>query len=194
MNFDSAFFLFCFFPITFVLYSLVPGQKFKNGVLLIAGLVFYSFGRLFDLALLLCMAAFNYVVGLLLRRERGRRVFLSVGVAANVVVLLLFKSLERLTVTITGSDPILYILFAQHPPVTLSIPLGISFFTFKCISYLVDVYRDRDSGTRNPIKFFTYISFFPQIISGPIARYRDFGPQLDEREISIDGAAAGLVI
>ncbi len=192
MNFDSAFFLFCFFPVLAIAYALLPGRRARNALLVAAGLVFYSFGALFDLLLLLAMAAVNYGFGLLLRRDRGRRAVLAAGVAADLAVLCGFKLLERVAVTVTGADGLLYFLFARHSPVTLTVPLGISFFTFKCVSYLVDTYRDRERGTRSFWRLLAYVSFFPQILSGPITRFPDFDPQLDSRAFTADGTARGL--
>ena len=192
MELNSAFFLFCFFPVLLILYAAIPSRRWRNALLCIAGLVFYSFGSLFDLILLIAMALVNFCAGLALKSDRARRLTLAVGVILNLLVLVSFKLLERLTVMISGADGVLYILFAQRSPVTLAIPLGLSFYIFKCVSYIVDVYRDKSRSTGSFWRLLMYVSFFPQLLSGPITRFSEFAPQLDGRTFSAEGAARGL--
>ena len=192
MELNSAFFLFCFFPALLILYAAIPSRGWRNALLCIAGLVFYSFGSLFDLILLVAAAFVNFCVGLALRSDRARRLTLAAGVGLNLLVLVSFKLLERLTVTVSGPDGVLYVLFARRSPVTLAIPLGLSFYTFKCISYLIDIYRDKSRSAGSFWRLLMYVSFFPQLLSGPITRFSEFAPQLDGRNFSAGGAARGL--
>ena len=166
MNFDSVFFISCFLPLIVVLYRLLPWEKFRNGLLLGAGLVFYAFGSLSGLGLLCAAILVNYLLGLWLLAKPSK-LLCAVGVALNLVFLGAYKYLNFLLGTTV---------------VSLVAPVGISFFTFKCISYLVDLYRDRANGTKNIFQFALYVSFFPQITAGPITRFRDFRGQLTGRQ------------
>ncbi len=193
MNIDSAFFLFCFFPLIFILYAAVPRRGFRNGLLTAAGLVFCAFGRIFDLLVLLAVAGVTFLFGLALGEgKRRRRVALTSGVVFNVLTLALFKTLERVAVTVTGGESAMLFLFAQGSPVRLAAPLGVSFFVFKCVSYLADSYKDPKAGTKSFWRFLLYVSFFPQLASGPITRFSDFAPQIDSRELDVSSAANGM--
>lgn len=193
MAFDSAFFLFFFFPVLFLAYYPVKSTKARNVMLLVAGIVFYSFGRLFDLLILLLMAAITYGAGALIAREKKPKLVMIAAVAADAAILVLFKLIERVIVTLSGADGLLRALFAQTSPVTLMAPLGISFFAFKCVSYTVDTYKDRANAASGFWRFLLYVSFFPEIVSGPISRYNAFAAQLDAREVTLERAARGFV-
>ena len=164
MSFDSVFVIGCFLPLTVFLYWLLRKNKLRNGVLLIAGLVFYAFGSLSGLLLLLAAIAVNFCMGLWLQKASKRKLLCGLTVAANLLFLSAYKYLNFLL----GADA-----------VSLVAPIGISFFTFKCISYIVDTCRDPAKGTKNIFRFALYVSFFPQITAGPITRFEQFGPQLE---------------
>ena len=166
MSFDSVFVIGCFLPLTVLLYWLLHKDKLRNGLLLIAGLVFYAFGSLSGLLLLLAAIAVNFCMGLWLQRGKKRKLLCGVTVAANLLFLGAYKYLNFLL----GADT-----------VSLVAPIGISFFAFKCISYIVDICRDPAKGTKNVFRFALYVSFFPQITAGPITRFEHFGPQLEKR-------------
>lgn len=184
MNFDSAFFLFCFLPVLVILYAVIPGNRARNILLLILGLIFYSFGQLSGLVLVIVSAVVNYIFGLLIMKSgKGGNLIKVIGVAANLIFLGAYKYLNFF---MTG------ILNIETYSFSLTAPIGISFFTFKAISYLIDTCRDKGSGTKNPLDFLLYLSFFPQIMAGPITRFKDFAPQLKGRRPSITGAAAGF--
>ncbi len=193
MAFDSAFFLFFFFPLLFLIYFPIKNTKVRNVLLLVAGLVFYSFGRLFDLLVLLLMAGITYGAGALIAREKKPKPVMIVAVSVDVAILALFKLAERVIVTLSGADGVLRALFAQSAPVTLIAPLGISFFAFKCVSYTVDAYKDKSNAASGFWRFLLYVSFFPEIVSGPISRYNAFAAQLSEREVTLERAAQGFV-
>lgn len=183
MNLDSIFYISCFLPATLLLYWLIPGIKAKNGVLLLVSLLFYAFGSLSALPILLLCCLVNYLLGLWLQAEKGRKVALILGIVLNVAMLGLYKYADFLLSQVPG---------LQDVSLGLTAPIGISFFTFKSISYLADTYRDRRNGTRNPLHLLLYISFFPQVVMGPITRFTDFGPQLKFRSVTTDGVIAGL--
>ncbi len=179
---DNIFFLSCFLPLVLVLHWLVPWMKGKNAVLLLVSLVFYSFSGLSGLLLLLGAAAGNYLLGLGLKTKL-RKIAMIAGVTLDIGFLCAFKYLDFILGDVLG---------LAHMQPGLIAPLGISFFVFKCISYLVDGYRDKARVTGNFGKLLLYISFFPQITMGPITRFHEFAPQLKERSLSLDSTVMGL--
>lgn len=182
MNFDSILFISCFLPAALLLYWLTPGLKAKNILLLVLSLLFYSFSGLSSLALLLIFAAVNYLIGVWIQSGRGAKIATALGIGLDVAFLGLFKYLNFLLCGIWG---------LQEVSLGLTAPLGISFFTFKSISYLADLSRRPDTKT-DFWSFLLYVSFFPQIATGPITRYVDFAPQLTQRTHSLERTAAGL--
>lgn len=183
MNLDSIFFVSCFLPVTLVLYWLIPGLRGKNWLLLVISLVFYSFGSLTGLLILLACCLVNYLLGLWLGSGKHQKPALILGVCLNVALLGFYKYLDFLLSQVLGLPEL---------ALGLSAPIGISFFTFKSISYLVDAYRDQKQAARSPLEFLLYIAFFPQVVMGPITRFSDFAPQLREREVTVDDTMAGL--
>lgn len=183
MNFDSIFFVSCFLPAVLFLYWLLPGLKAKNWVLLIFSLLFYSFGSLQGLALLLGCCLVNYGIGLWLKSGKAAKTALITGIVLNVAFLCLYKYLDFLLAQVLG-------LKALAPG--LIAPIGISFFTFKSISYLADAYAQPEKATGSLPKLMLYITFFPQVVMGPITRFSDFAPQLENRSLSMENTAAGL--
>ena len=174
MDMDSVFFIACFLPVCLTLYWLIPGVRGKNTVLLLMSLLFYTFAGWSALAVLAVSCLVNFLLGLTLRGRHKKR-FLTIGIAWNVLVLCLYKYLG---------------LFGLQ--LGLMAPLGISFFTFKCISYLVDGYRDGENVTGSLPDFALYVCFFPQIAMGPITRFSEFAPQLRQRQTSLQNTAEGL--
>lgn len=166
MSFDSVFVIGCFLPPTVFLYWLLRKDSWRNVLLFVAGLVFYAFGSLSGLVLLLAAVAVNYAMGIWIQKAKKRRFLCGLTVAANLLFLGAYKYLN-------------FLLGAET--VSLVAPVGISFFTFKCISYIVDTCRDPAKGTKNFFRFALYVSFFPQITAGPIARFEHFAPQLQDR-------------
>ena len=177
MSFDTPFFLSVFLPVLVLLYCLIPGKPQKNILLLLASLLFCAFGSISGAAVMCIFAAVNFVLGLLLQRF-PRKALLTAGVTGNLAFLLFYKYLNFFLPGVFSGG--------------LAVPLGISFFTFKGISYLVDIYRDPTKGTKNFFRFLLYISFFPQITAGPITRFGDFLPQLESRDPSGELMAEGF--
>ena len=180
---DNIFFLSCFIPLVLIVYWLVPGMKGKNTVLLVFSLLFYSLGSLPSLGLLIGVAMGNYLLGLLLKQEKAKKAALTAGLVLDLGFLGFFKYADFLLSGILGLPPM---------ETGLAAPLGISFFVFKCISYLMDAYHDREQAADSFWDLLLYISFFPQITMGPITRFREFGPQLKSREVSTEKTALGL--
>ncbi len=183
MNTDSVIFISCFLPLCLGAYWLIPWNKGKNWVLLIFGLLFYSFGSLSGLLVLLASALVNYLLGLALQRDCCRKGAVIAGVAGNLLLLGAYKYLDFFLSGVLGLPGV---------ELGLSVPIGISFFTFKSISYLVDTYRSKETGTKSFRDLLLYLSFFPQVMAGPITRFREFGPQVQNRSESLTAAAAGL--
>jgi len=185
--FSSEVFLFGFLPVVLALYFLAPGARFKNIVLVVASLVFYAWGEGRFVALVLLSALVNYAFGLALGQGRGdgtrsRKLLLAAAITVDLGILVYFKYTGFL------GDNVNFILGNTiGRQVALSqvyLPLGISFFTFHAISYLIDVYRRTSQPRRNPLDVVLYFVFFPQLIAGPIIRYKDVAAQLTRRAVT----------
>lgn len=188
MLFPSIPFLYYFFPLTLLLYMIVP-RRYKNALLLCASMVFYAWGEQ-ALVLIFALSIFlGWLFGLLIDRYRGTwraKFLLTVAICFNLGLLGYFKYTDFFISSINSAFGI------SIPLLRIALPIGISFYTFQILSYTVDVYRGSVEVQKNIIDFGTYISFFPQLIAGPIVRYKDIAPQLHERSMSVDDAAAGL--
>ncbi len=177
MSFDSPTFLFFFLPLLLILEAVIRPVRAKNVFLCAAGLVFYAFGELWAMALLVISALVNWLLGLLARR-RGR---LAVVLAAvlNLGLLAVCKYLGFF-----GEG--LALLGAELSLPNIAAPAGVSFFTFKGISYVVDASRKPEAATGNFGKALFYISFLPEVMSGPLSRFSDFEAQLGGRRRTWD--------
>jgi alginate O-acetyltransferase complex protein AlgI len=192
MVFASPVFLFLFLPTTLAAYYIAP-VRWRNGVLLVASLVFYAWGEAVYLPLVLASVAFNYAIGSAIGRTeaaRARKRWLIFGVVGNLAALAVFKYANFTVANVNTLAPIL-----AMTPVALAaipLPLGISFFTFHAISYVVDVYKRNASHERNLPRFALYILLFPQLIAGPIIRWRDIAAQLPARAQRIADLSYGV--
>lgn len=173
MVFSTALFLFLFLPIVLIGYYVIT-PKLRNFWLLAFSLLFYAWGEREYLWVILASISLNFVLGLVLekRREaRSARAIIALAVILNLGGLAAFKYANFLAANLN------YLLgWLGMPPVTLDpihLPIGISFFTFHALSYLIDVYRRDGQAQHNPFDFGLYITFFPQLIAGPIIRYKD---------------------
>lgn len=191
MLFSSITFLVFFLPITLTLYYVLPNRIWKNMVLFIVSLLFYAWGEPKFVFLMLASIVFNYIIGLRLENDsKWKKPLLAFAILANIGVLFIFKYLGF---TCKIIDILLTSLKLQ--PLTalnLVMPIGISFYTFQEISYLVDVYRNPELAQKNLLKLGLYITFFPQLIAGPIVRYHDINEQIESRKESIPQFANGL--
>ena len=189
MLFSSVPFLFYFLPCVLILYFLVPRQL-KNGVLLLASLVFYGWGEPRYLVLRLVSVAQGYVFGRLIERhaERARlkRLWLTLSVVLSLGMLGYFKYADIFIANFNA------VTGMSLPLLRLALPIGISFYTFQILSYVIDVYRGDVPAQHNVIDLAAYIAMFPQLIAGPIVRYADVAEQLCSRKHSIGKAALGL--
>ena len=184
MVFSSAISLFFFVPIVFLLDRRLSNVDAKNTWLLLASLVFYSFGQVYYLPLLLLSVALNYVCG---RLAAGKYAKLGVTLAVigGIGLLAVFKYADFAIRTVNA-------LCGLHLPLTgIALPIGISFFTFQGLSYVIDVYREPKMVSHSFKKVLLYIAFFPQLIAGPIVRYSDVAAQLHTRMHSVSDAAYG---
>ena len=192
MSFSTLFFLFVFLPVSLILYYVFP-KKLRNIPLVVLSLVFYAWGNPVYLILLLLSMAFNYVSGLQIAgyKEAGRtgfaRAAVIIAVAANLLLLGYFKYFAFLLETLN----LIPGLNLSAPE--LSLPLGLSFYTFTVLSYILDVYMDRAPVQKNVLSYAVYATFFPKIISGPIVQYRDMAEQIEaERETPPAKIASGM--
>ena len=185
MVFSSAIFLFVFLPAVFLLDRLARGVRLKNALLLAASLVFYAFGQPVYLPLLLVSVLLNYLCGLL-AAGRYPRLGVGIAVAGGIGMLAVYKYADFAIGTVNS-------LFGLSLPLTgIALPIGISFFTFQGLSYVIDVYRDRTLVSRSFFKVLLYISYFPQLIAGPIVKYHDIEKEIDARHTTPQETALGI--
>ena len=186
MLFSSIPFLFYFLPAALGLYFLAP-RRMKNGVLLFCSLFFYGWGEPKYLLLMLFSIVQGYAFGLLIEKFRRRaKLFLTLSVAVSLLLLGYFKYADFFL------DSFRAVTGLSVPALNIALPIGISFYTFQILSYVVDVYRCDTPAQRNFIDLAAYISMFPQLIAGPIVRYTDIAAQLKTRSHTLSGAAAGI--
>jgi alginate O-acetyltransferase complex protein AlgI len=188
MVFSSIQFIFIFLPAVLLLYFLVPG-KARNAVLFFASLFFYAWGEPVYVILLLLSAAFNYVMGIDIENRRNQPRLLKrslvYGIAVNLLLLGFFKYYGFLIGTVNG------IFGSSIPYRELALPVGISFFTFRALGYLIDIERGKTEAQRNFLTFALFLCMFPQLTAGPIDRYADLERQLTERSVTRKKFAAG---
>ena len=189
MTFSSLTFTTLFFPAVLILYFICTDLRWRNGVLLVASLIFYSWGEPIWVLAMIGSTAINYVAAMLIGRASSpglRKTALVVGAAASLAVLFYFKYAAFLVNSVTSLFGVSFSI-----PV-LELPIGISFYTFQVLTYTVDVYRGKSPVQRDPFKLMLYVSCFPQLIAGPIVQYSDVAVMLDERESTPDGFTEGM--
>lgn len=177
MIFSSVSFLFYFFPIVLMLYFLSP-RKYRNLILFISSLFFYFVGEKQYTLILLFSCVFNYFYA---KRIKDKKT-LWFGVIVNLSLLIYFKYTNFIVNDVLGFNNL----------VNIVLPIGISFFTFQAISYLIDVYRGDVEASKSFINFGTYLTFFPQLIAGPIVRYETVNGELIDRKENVDDASRGI--
>ena len=188
MLFSSIPFLYYFLPAVLAVYFMVP-RKLKNAVLLLFSLVFYGWGEPKLLFLMIFTIALFYLCGLAIGRageQRWKKFWLTVSVVISIALLGLFKYADFFIGSVNAVTGL------SLPFLRLALPVGISFYTFQCLSYTIDVYRGNVPAQKNPISFGAYVALFPQLIAGPIVRYIDVARELDSRSHSWEDFFLGL--
>lgn len=187
MVFSSVLFLFRFLPIFMICYFLVP-RNMKNLVLFLGSLVFYAWGEPVYIFLMLFSTISDFVWGRLIEEYRGEdrsRIFLLCSVVINLFILGFFKYADFLLQTVNT------VFGTSIPLLGLPLPIGISFYTFQTMSYVIDVYRGDTQAQRNILQFGVYVTMFPQLIAGPILKYHQIEKYLQERRSDLDAISYG---
>ena len=187
MVFSSVLFLFRFLPIFMICYFLVP-RKMKNLVLFLGSLVFYAWGEPVYIFLMLFSTISDYVWGRLIEEYRGKdrsRIFLLCSIVINLFILGFFKYADFLMQTVNA------VFGTSIPFLNLPLPIGISFYTFQTMSYVIDVYRGDTKAQRNILQFGVYVTMFPQLIAGPILKYHQVERYLQDRRTDLDAISYG---
>ena len=184
MLFSDLAFIYVFLPLTCFVYFLV-GKKFKNLVLVIAGIIFYFYGEPKYGFLLLITTLITYLFGLVIAKKK-KKIWLILAVSVSLGLLGYFKYLDFLITTFNS------LLKMDLKLMNIILPIGISFYTFQQLSYLVDVYRQPEVVQKNLIDYATYIMLFPQLIAGPIVRYGDIRPQLKDHPVTREKLSSGI--
>jgi len=189
MLFSSIPFLYFFLPAVLIVYFLVP-KVLKNAVLLLSSLVFYGWGEPKYLFLMIFTIALFYVCGLLIEKagenKKQKKAWLTVSVVISIGLLAIFKYADFFIGSFNAATGL------SAPLLGILLPIGISFYTFQCLSYTIDVYRGTVPAQKNPISFGAYVALFPQLIAGPIVRYVDVARELESRSHSFTDVALGL--
>jgi len=187
--FSSLVFMFAYLPITLLAYYLVPRQG-RNIFLFIVNLIFYGWGEPKLVLLMVFNIFFNYIGGWLVDKYRAdakkKKLFLILTCVLDIGILAVFKYTGMITETLN------MLPFLNIPELQISLPIGISFYTFQTMSYVIDVYRDDAPVSKNFINFGTYVALFPQLIAGPIVRYRDVAEQLVNRRETLEMFTKGV--
>ena len=193
MVFSTPIFLFYFLTLTLLVYYLVP-RRLRNPVLLCASLLFYFWGERVYTVIMLLSTAIDYTHGMLVERckargnDRGARMAVASSMVFNLGLLFFFKYWDFLA----GSLQAVGLGFM--PVLNIHLPIGISFYTFQTMSYTIDVYRGDARAQRSIVNFGTFVTLFPQLIAGPILKYKDLGDQIDQRDCTAEKFASGVQI
>ncbi len=192
MLFSSNVFLFAYLPLVLLLYYICP-HSVRNAVLLLFSLLFYGWGEPVYLLLMVFTILMDYVFGILIhsRQKKGKsaKAVLAAGVVANLLILGFFKYAGFLVEQLR----FIPILSDMSVP-EISLPIGISFYVFQSISYVIDVYRNDAPVQKNPLTLGTYVTLFPQLIAGPIVRYGDVAQQLERRNENLTDFSSGIML
>lgn len=186
MVFSSLSFIFLFMPLFFIIYLLFKDIKIKNIILLVFSLFFYAWGESIYVFLMLGCIIINYLMAVIIEKQKNSKIYLILTVGIDIVILCGFKYTDFLI------DTFNFIFNRNIKNLNIPLPIGISFFMFQIISYVVDVYRKEVKAQRNLLFLGAYVSAFPQLIAGPIVRYQTIAKELTDRSISIDNFAVGI--
>ena len=185
MVFSSGVFLFLFLPVVILLHTVIRNNKIRNGMLIVASLIFYAYGEPVYILLLLASVVVNYFLGRAVAQSRSKAV-LAIAVIFNIGVLVVFKYTGFIVETINCLPGI------SIPGPKITMPIGISFFTFQAVSYVIDTYRSEERKAAGFLDVLLYISLFPQLIAGPIVKYNSIKEALADRKVTVDGLTKGI--
>lgn len=185
MIFSSITFIYYFLPILLIFYFLTP-KKYKNLVLLIFSLIFYFLSEPKYIIILLMSCIINYFLSIKISKDKSSKIYLIIAIILNVGNLLVFKYTDFFINNINN------LLNTKIPYLYLVMPIGISFYTFQALGYIIDVYRKKHKPAKNLLNYMTYISLFPQLVAGPIVRYSDIEEELENREHNYELFANGI--
>lgn len=192
MVFSSTFFLFAFLPVVLIVHFVLRGVRARNAWLLAASLFFYAWGELGYVWVLLASIVMNHAFGLMCAAHRGRpraRLVIGAAIAANLALLGFFKYAHFAA---TAAAPVFEAIGVLPPRVDpMHLPIGISFFTFQALTYVIDIHRGDADVQRSPLRVALYVSLFPQLVAGPIVRYQQVAEQLGCRSTRLSDAAEG---
>ena len=183
MVFSSAVFLFAFLPVVFILHTVIRNTTARNVLLIVASLIFYAWGEPVYVVLLLASILINYLLG---RFVWGRKSVLVAAVIVNLAFLIVFKYAGFIVQSINA------IPFISLKEPKISMPIGISFYTFQAMSYVIDTYRDERKRPGSFLDVMLYVCLFPQLVAGPIVKYNSVREQLQDRQVSAEGVASGI--
>ena len=187
MVFSSPVFLFIFLTSVYLLYRIIPTITAKNVLLLIFSIAFYTYGEPKAVLVMLISIVMNYIFGMAMKPEtKGRKAFLAASVIMNLAMLGVFKYAGF------GAEMLNKLPFLSVTVPHIALPIGISFYTFQAMSYVIDAYKDPKYIQRNIYKLALYITFFPQLVAGPVVKYYDFADQIDQREMTPEKTAQGM--
>ena len=189
MLFSSLIFLYGFLPSLLFLYFLVKNSTIRKYLLIIFSLVFYAWGEPIYVFLMLMVITFNYLFGILIAESNvsnHKKIYLTIGVTVNLLILIFFKYIGLIINTLNTIPSI------NIPYIEVSLPLGISFYIFQALTYIVDVYRGDTEYQKKYSSLLLYVSFFPQLIAGPIVKYKDIEKELEERRFDAGDALNGV--
>lgn len=190
MVFADLFFIYFFLPICLLCYMLAKKLETKNTVLIIFSLIFYAWGEPLWILLLLFSSVFNWFIGLMIEKHRetsGAKLAVAAGISIDILLLIIFKYSAFIVENINAVSG------ASIPVPQITLPIGISFYTFQAISYVLDCYWETVKVQHQYKKFLLYLSLFPQLIAGPIVRYSVVEDEIDNRSITMNDLCEGAL-
>lgn len=189
MVFSSIVFLYIFLPLMLLLYFIVP-SKFKNAIMILASLVFFAWGEIRYIFIMLVLAVMDFICGKQITKYQNNKkkkiIFLMINVVVNLGILFFFKYADFIITNINNLTGL------SIPLLNIPLPIGVSFNTFQSLSYIIDVYRGTVKCEKSFYNYLTYTTLFPQIIAGPIVRYETVDEELETKNISMDNFSAGM--
>ena len=191
MVFSSIVFLYLYLPITLIVYFITPA-RYRNIWLFLVNIVFYGWGEPIYILLMFTSITINYIVGILVGKYKDNnkkiaKICLIIGIIINIGLLMFFKYCDFIIESLAMIP-----FISGLEPIGITLPIGISFYTFQAMSYPIDVYWGDTKSQKSYLKFATYVALFPQLIAGPIVRYKDVAAELDKRDINTTRVAKGI--